>query len=120
MELKKAKWENERIMKGEPVNVSPYDVAAIHLPCHTQKIQDPVFLENSTPEQFQALNAHIQAHTMAEQQKAMMAQQQAMLAQQEEMRGRMVQAGAKAPPPGPEGMPMPQEISGPPEAGPIQ
>ena len=80
-ELKKAKWENERIMKGEPVQVSPYDVAPIHLPCHIQKIQDPVFLENSTPEQFAALQAHIQEHKMAEQQKMMAQQAQAMAAQ---------------------------------------
>lgn len=74
IELKKAKWENERIVKGAPVQVSPYDVAAVHLPCHKSKIQDPLFLENATPEQFNALNSHIQEHEAIEQQQALMRQ----------------------------------------------
>lgn len=61
-ELKKAKWENDRLLAGEPVEVSEYDVIAIHRPCHVGQIQDPKFLENATDEQKIALDDHIKAH----------------------------------------------------------
>jgi len=79
IEIKKAEWENDRIINGLPVEVSPYDIAAIHIPCHTEKIQDPQFLERATDEQKLALDAHIQAHQQEEAMKAQQMQQQAMM-----------------------------------------
>lgn len=81
-DLKKAEWENDRIMKGLPVEISPYDQIAIHLPCHIAKIQDPVFLENATDEQKMALDQHIKAHQEAEAQKQQAAQMQQQQEQQ--------------------------------------
>lgn len=73
VELKKAKWENDRIIKGAPVEVSPYDNPSIHLPCHISRIQDPKFLEMATDEMKVALDDHIKAHQQAQ---AMAAQAQ--------------------------------------------
>lgn len=75
VELKKAKWENDRCLKGLPVEVSPYDNPQIHLPCHIAKIQDPKFLETASDQQKVELDNHIKEHQMIEAQKA---QQQAM------------------------------------------
>jgi hypothetical protein len=65
IEVKKAKWENDRIMRGEPVEVSPYDNHMIHGSYHKSRIQDPKFLENATDEQKIALDNHIQEHDAA-------------------------------------------------------
>lgn len=62
VELKKAKWENDRIMQGLPVEVSEYDIAAIHLPCHIGELQSPVFLEKASDEQKIAFDDHIKQH----------------------------------------------------------
>lgn len=78
-EYKKAKWENGKILRGEPCSVSEYDVAAIHIPVHRSKIQDPKFLETAQEEQIAALDAHIKEHEALEMQK----QQEAMASQAE-------------------------------------
>lgn len=80
VELKKAKWENDRVKQGLPVEVSPYDKAEIHLPCHIGEIQDPNYLEKATDEQKLALDDHIKAHQQVEAEKA-----QAQMMQQAQM-----------------------------------
>ncbi len=90
IEVKKAKWENDRILRGEKVEVSPYDVHPIHQACHKVKIQDPHFLETATDQVKVALDDHLKAHDAAEAEKAAMAQAQA----------------AGMPPAGPEGQPV--------------
>lgn len=89
VELKKAKWENSRMLQGQPAEVSPYDQSIIHLPSHISQIQDPDFLEKATPEIYDLFAQHIQEHKDADlqmqqeqmNQQAMM-QQQAMMAAQ--------------------------------------
>lgn len=88
-ELKKAKWENDRIKQMLPVEVSQYDNAAIHMPCHIGEIQDPTYLEKATDEQKIALDNHIQMH---QQQEAMKAQQ----AQLQQMQMAQLQANSEA------------------------
>ncbi len=75
-ELKKAKWENERILKGLPVEVSEYDVTPIHLSVHIAKIQEPHFLETATDQIKLALDQHIQQHKQEDLNKQMQAQAQ--------------------------------------------
>lgn len=70
-DYKKAKWENVRMMRGEPVMVERYDNAAVHLPIHIAKRQDPRFLESATEEQINTLDNHIAEHEAIEQQKQM-------------------------------------------------
>lgn len=110
IEIKKAKWENEMIIKNLPVEVSKYDNAAIHMPCHIEKVQDPAFLERATPEQKKNLLAHIAEHEQVEKQKAQEAQMQ------------QIQATGGVPPP-PNNLPpqvqnMPPEMMGAPEVVP--
>lgn len=99
-EIKKAEWENQRILKGLPVEVSPYDIGPIHLPCHKAQIQDPKFLETAPDEVKAALDSHIQEHEMVEQQKAQ-AEMDAQMAQQMAMQQQgLPEAGAgQSPPP---------------------
>lgn len=66
VELKKAKWENSRMLQGQPAEVSPYDQSAIHLPCHIAQIQDPNFLEKATPEMYDLFAQHIEEHKQAD------------------------------------------------------
>lgn len=106
IELKKAKWENERMMQGQPAQVSEFDVAAIHLPCHIAKIQDPQFLETANPQIQMALYQHIQEHKAIEQQKALEAQANA-LAQAAAMGGLPPVGASPGGPPAPGGSPMP-------------
>lgn len=111
-DLKKAEWENDRILHGQPVEVSPYDNPAIHLPCHIAKIQDPYFLENAPDQMKIALDDHIKAHQQAEAMKAeaQMAQQQQMQDQEHAKEMEMKMVGK--PPAGPaearptEGLPL--------------
>lgn len=99
VELKKAKWENDRCLKGLPVEVSPYDNPAIHIPCHISKIQDPKFLETATDEQKLALDTHIQEHQMIEAQKAQEAQmQQMMMADQQHAQAMELKGAGKSSP----------------------
>lgn len=74
VEVKKAKWENDRMMQGLPVEVSQYDIDAIHLPCHVGELQSPTFLEKASDEQKIAFDNHIQEHK-AKQAQAMAAMQ---------------------------------------------
>lgn len=80
IELKRAKWENETIQQGGQAQVNEFDIAAIHLPCHKNKYQDPQFQETATDEQKMTLYQHIKEHEAFEQQKALEAQAQAMQA----------------------------------------
>lgn len=84
VEIKKAKWENDRILKNLPVQVSPYDIGPVHLPCHISQIQDPKFLETAPEQVKMALDAHIQQHQAIENQKAAEAKQAAMQDQMEQ------------------------------------
>lgn len=84
-ETKKAEWENQRILLGLPVEVSEYDVGAVHLQCHVGLIQNPDFLEGATDEQKLALQAHIDEHNQAEAEK--MAEQQEQMLQQQLLTG---------------------------------
>lgn len=92
-EVKKAKWENQRLMKLLPTPVGEFDIHAIHLPEHKIEIQNPSFLESATPEQMASLTQHIYEHMAAEEQAMMMEQQKQM--QQAMMQG--LPAGAPAP-----------------------
>lgn len=76
IEVKKAKWENEKMLRGEPAEVSEFDNAQIHKACHIAQIQDPKFLEKAKPEQLEAIKAHIAEHDEMEALKAEQAMQQ--------------------------------------------
>lgn len=84
-EEKKAKWENERIVTGEPVEVGEFDKDDIHMFCHIAQLQDPTFLENATDDQKMMLYQHIKEH----QQKVQMAQMQAQQEQEQNMMRQM-------------------------------
>lgn len=74
-EEKKATWENERIVNGEPVEVSEFDNDEIHMVCHVGQLQNPTFLENATDEQKIGLYDHIKQHQQKIQEQQMQAQQ---------------------------------------------
>lgn len=79
--VKKAKWENDRIMQGKPVEVSKFDVGPIHLECHKSEFLDPLFLERADENQVAMFTQHIEEHEAIEQEKSMQAQQAQMQAQ---------------------------------------
>jgi hypothetical protein len=79
VEIKKATWENERVMLNQQIQIDEFDIDAVHIECHKKTIQDPNFLETASVEQYQALFQHIKAHQDREQQ---MQQQQMMMQQQ--------------------------------------
>lgn len=62
IEVKKAKWENQRMKDGMPVEVSPYDIGPIHRSIHVGELQDPFFLENADDKVKIAYDDHIKAH----------------------------------------------------------
>lgn len=101
IELKKAKWENSRLLQGNPVQVSEYDNSAVHLPTHIGQIQDPNFLENASPEIFGAFQTHIQEHKAFDLEK----QQEEMNQQAQMQLQAQMSAIAGQSPPGGEGMP---------------
>jgi len=70
-EVKKAKWENERIKKMQPVEVSPLDIDAIHLTVHVSDVQNPTFLENAEDQIKITADDHIQQHKQQMQEKKM-------------------------------------------------
>lgn len=75
---KKAKWENERMIRGEPVEVWEEDIGPIHLSCHITQAKDPKFLERASDEVKQAYMMHIEQHKMIDAQKAATQQMQMM------------------------------------------
>lgn len=83
--VKKAKWENDRITQGKPVQVDMLDNDAVHLEVHTAKRLDPLFIENAKPEIMQAEDEHIAGHQAQQKQKEMQAQQEQMQAQMQQM-----------------------------------
>lgn len=89
---KKAEWENDRMMRGEPVEVWEEDIGPIHLMCHISHAKDPKFLERASDQVKAAFMNHITQHKMVDAQK-MQVQQMQMLQQQS------LQAQASAPPP---------------------
>lgn len=98
MDLKKAKWENDRAIKGLPIEVSAYDKPEIHLPCHIGKIQDPKFLEAASDQQKIALDNHIKEHQAIEAQKAQAAQMQQMaIADQQHSQAVELKTAGKSP-----------------------
>lgn len=76
VDMKKAKWENERIILGQPVQISPRDIGPIHIQCHKELAQNPDFLENAPQQVQMALDEHLTMHEQMEQQKMMQAQAQ--------------------------------------------
>lgn len=81
VEMKKAAWENERVMLNQQIQVDELDIDAVHIECHRKTIQDPNFLETASAEQYQVLFQHIKAHE-AKAQQLQMQEQQAMMQQQ--------------------------------------
>lgn len=106
-DYKKAKWENVRLMRGEPVMVEKHDNAMIHLPIHIAKRQDPKFLETATEEQIAALDAHIDEHEAIEQEKQMAQMQEQAAAAGLPVGGPMEGVAPEGAQP-----PMPQELAG--------
>lgn len=91
VELEKAQWENERVVMGDPIQVSEFDVDAIHLSEHVQLFQSPNFIERNTDEVKQALYQHIQVHKQKqaqEQQEAQM-QQEAQITKMAQLQNKM-------------------------------
>lgn len=84
VDMKKAKWENERILNGEPVEASDRDIHPVHIACHREMIQNPQFLENATDAQKLEADTHLQEHEDMLNQ-AQQGQQQQEMAQQKEM-----------------------------------
>lgn len=74
MDVKKAKWENERMKKGLPPSLDPDDNDQIHLLCHGNDMKDPKYLERATPE----IKKFYQQHVAGHKQQAAQKQQQAM------------------------------------------
>jgi len=98
IEIKKAKWENERIKQGKPVELSPYDNNAIHLVIHKMDIQNPKFLETADDVVKEKLDDHIK-ETQAAVQKAEQAKEQKEMqkAQMQADLAAKVSAGGKDP-----------------------
>ena len=90
IEMKKVKWENDRIKRGLPVEVSEYDVGPIHIAGHVLEVQDPKFLETASDEVKINMDNHIKSHKQAEAEKAQ-ADQQAQVAQAEQEMARRTQ-----------------------------
>ena len=65
VDMKKAKWENERILLSQVVEVSPRDIHEIHIACHKELLQNPNFLENSSDQIKVALDDHLKGHEEA-------------------------------------------------------
>jgi hypothetical protein len=63
-DVEKAEWENQRMLKGLPVEVWEKDIHPIHLSCHIQKMKDPKFLERASDEVKVAYDNHIKQHEM--------------------------------------------------------
>lgn len=80
-EWEKIKWENGRMLKGQPASPSPFDNHQLHLPQHIAEIQKPSFIEGASPQAQQAFQEHIAWH----QQRQGAAQQQAQSLQEKGM-----------------------------------
>lgn len=99
-ELKKAKWENSRMLQGQIAEVSEYDNSAIHLPCHIGQIQDPQFLEKATPEIYDLFAQHIQAHRDQDLQKQQEQMNQQAMMQLQAQKNALANTMPPAPQPG--------------------
>lgn len=60
--VKKAKWENDRIMQGQPPALDRLDNDAAHLQCHSSKKLDPLFIERADPQIVMMMDQHIAEH----------------------------------------------------------
>jgi len=92
VEVKKACWENEKLLRGERAPVSAdYDNHPIHIAEHILQIQSPTFLDNAEQEQLMALDGHIKEHQqiMAQKEAEAQQQQQAQAMQQQEQQLQM-------------------------------
>lgn len=103
VEVKKAKWENDRMLKGGasaglPVEVSPYDNGKIHLAYHIAKVQDPKFLETASDPIKEEFFQHISATQEQEAKKEAQAQM-AMAQMQQGQQAGAAAGGAKQNPP---------------------
>lgn len=70
-DVEKAKWENDRMLGGLPVEVWEEDNDAIHISVLVSKMKDPKWLERATDEVKQLFDQHLAAHKQAQQQKQM-------------------------------------------------
>lgn len=66
VDMKKAKWENERMLLMQPVEVSPRDINPIHISVHRELLQNPDFLENASDKIKVAVDDHLTAHEQAQ------------------------------------------------------
>jgi hypothetical protein len=92
VDMKKANWENESMSLGQPMPVSPRDIGPIHIQCHRELLQNPMFIENANPQLVQLVEMHLQEHEQIESQKGQQAE-----AQQKQMATEqtMIQAAGK-------------------------
>ncbi len=80
VDVEKAKWENERMLKMKSPVFSEDDNDAIHLSCHTTETKKPRFLERASPQIKQMYLEHIAQHKQAAQAKqAQQMQQQSQM-----------------------------------------
>lgn len=80
VDIKKAKWENDNMLKSLPAEVWEEDNHAIHLSCHIAQMKKPKFLERAPDEVKMAYQQHVNVHKMMQQQQQMQMMQQQMAA----------------------------------------
>lgn len=61
-EWEKVKWENSRILKGQPPSPSPRDNHQMHLSEHIAETQKPSYIERSSDQVKQMMEEHIAFH----------------------------------------------------------
>lgn len=77
-DVKKAKWENDRMLEGQMPDPQPYDNHGIHIYVLTGWMKDPLYIERASPEVKMLAMQHLQWH---QEQQATQQQQQMMQAQ---------------------------------------
>lgn len=80
-DIKKAKWENDNMLKMRPAQVWEDDNHAIHLSCHITEMKKPKFLERAPDEVKLAYQEHVNMHKMMLQQQQMQQMQQQQMQQ---------------------------------------
>jgi hypothetical protein len=71
VDVEKAMWENERVKRGEPIEVWEEDNHPIHIQCHLDDMKRPDYIEKTPAQVKQIHYQHVQMH------KQMMQEQQA-------------------------------------------
>lgn len=62
VDIEKAKWENDNMIKGLPAEVWEEDNHFLHYSCHISKMKNPKFLERASDEVKMAFQAHANEH----------------------------------------------------------